>query len=52
MTDAAEPRPTIAQVVEIGVTNATIHKVNECVRVEEIDVLHAIYAGVLEELLA
>ena len=44
--------PMGAQVVEIGVTNATIHKVNECVRVEEIDVLHAIYAGVLEELLA
>ena len=43
--------PMGAQVVEIGVTNATIHKVNECVRVEEIDVLHAIYAGMLEELL-
>lgn len=43
--------PMGAQVVEIGVTNATIHKVNECVRVEEIDVLHSIYAGVLEELL-
>lgn len=44
--------PMGAQVVEIGVTNATIHKVNECVRVEEIDVLHRIYLGTLENLLA
>ena len=29
--------PTGAQVVELGVVNATIHKVNECVRVEDID---------------
>ena len=44
--------PMGAQVVEIGVTNATIHKVNECVRVEEIDVLHQIYLSTLENLLA
>ena len=29
--------PTGAQVVELGVINATIHKVNECVRVADID---------------
>lgn len=44
--------PLGAQVVEIGVTNATIHKVNESVRVEEIDTLHRIYLGVLRGLLA
>jgi succinyl-diaminopimelate desuccinylase len=44
--------PLGAQVVELGVTNATIHKVNECVRVEEIDLLHRMYRGVLERLLA
>ena len=44
--------PMGAQVVELGVTNATIHKVNECVRVEEIDVLHRLYLGVLKNLLA
>ena len=44
--------PMGAQVVELGVTNATIHKVNECVRIEEIDLLHAMYRGVLERLLA
>ena len=31
--------------------NATIHKVNECVRVEEIDQLHAMYLGVMRRLL-
>ena len=44
--------PLGAQVVELGVTNATIHKVNECVRIEEIGLLHRMYRGVLERLLA
>ena len=44
--------PLGAQVVELGVTNATIHKVNECVRVEEIGLLHRMYRGVLDRLLA
>jgi succinyl-diaminopimelate desuccinylase len=44
--------PMGAQVVEIGVVNSTIHKVNECVRVEEIDTLHAIYLQTLRNLLA
>jgi succinyl-diaminopimelate desuccinylase len=43
--------PTGAQVVELGVANATIHKVNECVRVEDIDVLSRIYERVLERVL-
>ena len=44
--------PLGAQVIELGVTNATIHKVNECVRIEEVDLLHRMYRGVLERLLA
>ncbi|MGE0581010.1 MAG: succinyl-diaminopimelate desuccinylase [Steroidobacteraceae bacterium] len=44
--------PMGAQVVELGVVNATIHKVNECVRVAEIDALHRIYLGILRSLLA
>ena len=44
--------PLGAQVVELGVVNATIHKVNESVRVEEIDKLHQIYFTVLRNLLA
>ena len=40
-----------AQVVELGVINASIHKVNESVRVEDIDGLHRLYHGVLRGLL-
>jgi succinyl-diaminopimelate desuccinylase len=43
--------PRGVQVVELGVVNATIHKVNECVRVEDIDALHCMYVGVLQRLL-
>ena len=43
--------PTGAQVVELGVVNATIHKVNECVRVADIDVLSRAYERVMELLL-
>ncbi|MEZ5488499.1 MAG: succinyl-diaminopimelate desuccinylase [Steroidobacteraceae bacterium] len=43
--------PLGAQVVELGVVNSTIHKVNECVRVEDIDLLHAMYLGVMRRLL-
>jgi succinyl-diaminopimelate desuccinylase len=44
--------PMGAQVIEIGVINATIHKVNECVRVADIDGLQRIYHRILELLLA
>ena len=44
--------PLGAQIVELGVVNATIHKVNECVRVADIDALHRMYVGVLRNLLA
>ena len=43
--------PMGAQVIELGVPNATIHKVNECVRVEDIDRLHGVYLRTLEILL-
>jgi succinyl-diaminopimelate desuccinylase len=41
-----------SQVVECGVINATIHKVNESVAVEDIDRLHRIYLNTLKEMLA
>jgi succinyl-diaminopimelate desuccinylase len=44
--------PLGAQVVELGVVNATIHKVNECVRVADIDALHRMYCNLLRRLLA
>ncbi|HUL67763.1 MAG TPA: succinyl-diaminopimelate desuccinylase [Burkholderiaceae bacterium] len=40
------------QVVEFGPTNATIHKVNECVRLDEIEPLKDVYRRTLELLLA
>lgn len=40
------------KVVELGVTNATIHKVNESVPVAEIDALHRMYVEVLKRLFA
>ena len=43
--------PTGAQVVELGVINATIHKVNECVRVADVAALSAIYERVMELML-
>lgn len=39
------------QVVELGPVNASIHKVNECVRAAELDTLSAMYERVLDELL-
>jgi len=40
--------PTGTQVVEVGVVNATIHKVDEHVNVADIDVLVRIYERVME----
>jgi succinyl-diaminopimelate desuccinylase len=38
--------------VELGVIGASIHKVDECVAVADIDALHRMYLSVLENLLA
>ena len=43
--------PTGAEVVELGPHNATIHKVDECVGVEDLERLSAIYERLLERLL-
>ena len=43
--------PTGAQVVEFGVGNATIHKVNECVRIADIELLSRAYERMMELLL-
>jgi succinyl-diaminopimelate desuccinylase len=44
--------PTGAQVVELGVLNASIHKVDEHVRIADLDKLSRIYAAILARLLA
>jgi len=38
-------------VVELGPVNATIHKIDECVAVDELERLTAIYRRTLENLL-
>ncbi|MFV7784613.1 succinyl-diaminopimelate desuccinylase [Shewanella marisflavi] len=43
--------PTGAQVIELGPVNATIHKVNECVKVDDIEQLALVYERILEKLL-
>jgi succinyl-diaminopimelate desuccinylase len=43
--------PTGAQVVELGPTNRTIHKIDEHVGVDELDTLSGIYEQVLKNLL-
>lgn len=43
--------PTGAQVVELGVINASIHKVNEHVRIADIETLAGMYERVMELLL-
>jgi succinyl-diaminopimelate desuccinylase len=42
---------TGAEIVELGVPNPSIHKVNECVRLVDIDALHEMYLQVLQVLL-
>ena len=43
--------PTGAQVLELGPLNATIHKVDECVSVADLDLLSLMYEHILQELL-
>lgn len=43
--------PTGAEVLELGPVNASIHQVNECVRLTDLDQLCAIYTSMLEALL-
>jgi succinyl-diaminopimelate desuccinylase len=38
--------------VEFGLLNRTIHKVDECCAVEDIDRLHRVYAGTLRRIFA
>lgn len=50
-SDARFIAPTGAEVIELGPLNATIHKVNECVAVDDLDRLVAIYERMLDLLL-
>ena len=43
--------PTGAEVVELGPVNTSIHKIDECVRVEDLDTLSTIFEKTLERLI-
>lgn len=43
--------PTGAQVVELGPLNATIHQIDECVTVTDLDILSEVYEKILSNLL-
>ena len=43
--------PTGAQVVELGPRNETIHQIDECISLEDLDRLSAIYEDIMVELL-
>ena len=43
--------PTGAEVVELGPVNTTIHKVDECVNIHDLETLSRIYEGILTKLL-
>ncbi|MDG4595893.1 MAG: succinyl-diaminopimelate desuccinylase [Candidatus Contendobacter sp.] len=43
--------PTGAEVIELGPVNATIHKVDECVAIADLERLSRIYQGILSRLL-
>jgi succinyl-diaminopimelate desuccinylase len=44
--------PTGAQVVEFGPLNASIHKVDECVQIDELEKLVHVYLGIMKKLLS
>lgn len=46
-----KPGQAVVEVVEIGPINATIHKVNECVAVADLEPLARIYRGIAQRLL-
>ena len=50
-SDGRFSAPTGAQVVELGPLNATIHQIDECVRVEDLASLSRVYARTLTHLL-
>ena len=43
---------TGAQVIELGPVNATIHKLNECVKLSDLELLSDVYTDILRRLLA
>ena len=43
--------PLGAEVLELGVVNATIHMIDECCPVQDLESLHRVYHGLMARLL-
>jgi succinyl-diaminopimelate desuccinylase len=43
--------PMGTEIIELGVINESIHKINECVKVDDLEKLPIIYYNILEQLL-
>jgi len=50
-SDARFIAPLGAEVVEVGPVNASIHKIDECIALEELDALPGLYRRVIENLM-
>ena len=50
-SDARFIAPTGAQVIELGPCNSTIHQVDECIKIKDVEILVDIYQLTLEKLL-
>ena len=50
-SDARFIAPMGAEVIEFGPLNATIHKVNECVDIDDLATCGEVYYAILEEVL-
>lgn len=50
-SDARFIAPTGAQVIELGPCNKTIHQINECINIKDVETLSEIYQRILEKLL-
>lgn len=42
--------PTGSEVIELGICNATIHQIDECVKIDDLNLLEDIYFSTLEQL--
>ncbi len=51
ISDARFIVPTGAEVIELGVLRKTIHRVNECVKISDLEQLSVLYQTILERLL-
>jgi succinyl-diaminopimelate desuccinylase len=44
--------PLGVEVVELGLCNSTIHSVNECINIQELEQLSSLYESIIQKLLA